>query len=139
MNVLFVCEGNINRSQMAAGFLRALRPGVSITSAGTAVPAEREGERLDSVSTESVESMAEDHIDIHSYTIRQLTPAMVDVADKIVLTGPTPGAPLPQYLMESPKLETWDVPDPGYGQISIADAKRMIKEKVERFVQTIRE
>jgi len=36
------------------------------------------------------------------------------------------------------KLETWDVPDPGYGQISIEAARDMILKDVKQLAEKLK-
>ncbi len=124
MKILFVCEGNINRSQMAAAMFRALVPDATVATAG--VYAGNAGKVLSDVSSEQIEAMKEIGFDISGYPITQLTPEMLDAYDSVVLMGPVPGGPIPAYLLDSPKLIMWAVPDPGYGQISVRGARDMI-------------
>ncbi len=134
MNVLFVCEGNINRSQMAAAMFRALVPKATVTTAG--VYAANAGKILSDVSIEQIEAMKEIGFDIGGYPITQLTPDMLDTVDTVVLMGPVPGGPIPEYLLQSPKLIKWAVPDPGYGQISVKDARDMIVVLVKKLAES---
>jgi protein-tyrosine-phosphatase len=138
MKVLFVCEGNVNRSQMAAAMLKRELPDVAASAAGTLVPPEREGMSVADFSPEGIRAMDEIGIDIRANTLHRLTPDMVERADRVVLVGPTPGGPLPPFLSSSPKLETWDVPDPGYGHISHVGARDLIRTRVQELVQAIR-
>lgn len=134
MNILFVCQGNVNRSQMAATLLKSIAPNIEVSSAGTIVPPEREGRLVSEVSTKGVAVMREAGFDTGANVIRRLTPEMVETADKVILMGPTPGGALPEYLNTSPKLEEWDIPDPGYGHITHTEARDMILNRVQRLV-----
>src|SRR4051812_22237468 len=135
MKILFVCEGNVNRSQMAESFLRRLLPELEVASAGTLVDPNKKGKKVAEVAPDTVEAMRAYGFDISNHTITQLTPEMVQQADKIFLVGPTPGGPLPPYLEHSPKLERWDVPDPGYGHISREQARDMILERINEILE----
>ena len=137
MNILFVCEGNINRSQMAGAFLHKLLPNVTVSTAGTLVPPEHEGKHTREVSTKGIEVMQEIGLDMRDATMHRLTPAMVDAADRVILVGPTPGGPLPEFLSESSKLEMWNVPDPGYGFISHTAARDSILEHIQQLVHEL--
>lgn len=135
MKILFICEGNINRSQTAGTVFKSLMPEAEVQTAG--ILAEHAGETLAQVSKRAVAVMQEAGFDVSSNLITKLTPQMVERADKAILMGPIPGGPVPEYLLESPKLETWDVPDPGYGQIGHNEARDMIIEKVHELVTRI--
>lgn len=43
MKILFVCQGNINRSQMARAMLSRARPDIDVSAAGTIVERAHEG------------------------------------------------------------------------------------------------
>jgi protein-tyrosine-phosphatase len=81
--------------------------------------------------------MKEVGVDTAEQLVNLLTPEMVEWADRIVLLGPTPGGPLPEFLARSPKLETWAIPDPGYGHIPHASARDIIREKLAEFVEKL--
>lgn len=101
------------------------------------VPAECENQLLSEASTRGIDAMHEIGIDMSSQRRHQLTPAMLEWADRVILMGPTPGGPLPEFLEASPKLTMWNVPDPGYQQISHVDARDMIKGLVEDFAKSL--
>jgi len=136
MKILFVCEGNINRSQMASTLFGALVPEAEVLSAG--VYADHPGEFLSAVSEGSIAAMKELGFDMSSNIITQLTREMVEAADKVILVGSVPGGSIPEYLKNSVKLETWDVPDPGYGQISIEAARDMILKYVKQLAEKLK-
>jgi protein-tyrosine phosphatase len=82
--ILVVCTGNICRSPMAEGFLRAAlveRLGEAaplVTSAGTA------GWEGSGAMIESIRSAQERGADIRAHLARRLTPSMLDDADLVV-------------------------------------------------------
>lgn len=135
MKILFVCEGNMYRSQMAGTMFKSLVPEAQVQTAG--VLAARAGERLADVAPEGIVVMQEIGLDMSDNVITRLTPAMVEAADKIILMGPTPSTPTPSYLKNSPKLETWDVGDPGYGYLSLEEARDIILKKVREFASAL--
>jgi len=113
---------------MAGEFFKRLAPNAEVRTAGTL--ALQSGKRLDDIAPATVGIMRELGYEISDNPITRITPAHVEWADKIVLVGPTPAGPAPAYLAQSPKLETWDVPDPGWDQISLEGARDMVLQKV---------
>lgn len=132
MKVLFVCQGNINRSQVAEAVYRSLVPDDEVQSAGAY--ADYDDTPLSEVPG-SVDVMREKGFDISAQTIKPLTSEMVEWADKVVVFDDMPRGPLPKYLQNNPKVEEWDVPDPGYGAVTIAEARDMVMERVARMAR----
>ena len=118
------------RSQMAGIMFKSMVPSADVATAG--VLAARAGQRLATVSPTVVTLMQERGFDVSSNMITRLTPEMVEAADRVILMGAIPGGPVPEYLRSSSKLEVWNVPDPGYGQISLGDARDVIFDKVKK-------
>jgi protein-tyrosine-phosphatase len=139
MKILFVCEGNVNRSQMAATFMHDVAPDLDVSSAGTLVKLEDNAQQLSTLSKKGIEVMKEMGFDMSNNFMRQLTPAMVHDADHVILMGDTPGGPLPEYLAKSTKLEKWNVPDPGYGEIGYVEARDSIRTQVEVLAKSLTE
>jgi arsenate reductase len=113
MKILFICRGNIARSQMAEAIFNNMMDGVlRSTSAGTLVGEDRDGYLLkDTAGAENViESMNEIGIDVSNYMRTQLTPEMLDECDwAIVMAEPET---IPDYLNKSDKAIIWEVEDP---------------------------
>ena len=79
-SVLFVCVHNAGRSQMAAGWLRALGgDAVEVRSAGS-LPGDR-------VNPAAVEAMAEVGIDIAGQQPKVLTTEAVEASDVVITMG----------------------------------------------------
>jgi protein-tyrosine phosphatase len=80
--VLVVCVGNICRSPMGEGLLRArlaARPGFTVSSAGVAALVGRPADPL------AVALLAEQGIDISAHRARQLTPELVSACDLVLV------------------------------------------------------
>ena len=122
-SVLFMCVHNAGRSQMAAGFLRALAGHrVEVRSAGS-TPA-------DQINLVAVQAMAEVGIDITGHSPRVLTDTDAH-SDVVVSMGC--GDACPYY--PGTRHETWELDDPA-GQ-DIATVRRIrddIKTRVEQFL-----
>ena len=147
MKILFVCEGNVNRSQMAGTMFKSFLPRADVRTAGTI--ADNAGKLVSEVTDKGIIAMREIGFEMESNTITKLTPEMAEDADEIILMEPIVGGPLgsvtapvdgpvPEYLKNSKKLQTWHVPDPGYGQITVVGARDMILKNVKQLVLQIR-
>ncbi len=115
MNILFVCKGNIGRSQMAEALFKQLNTEHAVMSAGTIVSAD--GEKADGMRLKDIIfagnvilSLQEKGIDVADNVRTQLTPELLDWADKaIVMAEPET---IPEYLEHSPKMEYWEISNP---------------------------
>jgi len=118
---LFVCVHNAGRSQMAAGFLRALSDGaVEVRSAGS-MPA-------DQINPMAVEAMLEVGIDIRDEKPKILTNDAVEASDAVITMGC--GDACPYYPGKN--YQDWELDDPaGQG----LDAVRPIRDEIERRVR----
>ena len=122
-SVLFVCVHNAGRSQMAAGWLRALGGNaVEVRSAGS-LPAEQ-------VNPAAVEAMAEVGIDIAGQQPKVLTPEAVEASDVVITMGcgdVCPVYPGKRYL-------DWALEDPaGKGVASV----RPIRDEIETRIRSL--
>jgi arsenate reductase len=117
--VLFVCNHNAGRSQMAQAFFEQhAPPGVSAESAGT-----QPGEKI---WPEVVEVMAEVGIDLDDRHPKALTREMQLRADLAVTMGCGDACPyVPTTVVD------WDLPDPAGRPL---DEVRAIRDKIERRV-----
>jgi arsenate reductase (thioredoxin) len=120
-SVLFVCVHNAGRSQMAAGYLRALAGDrIEVRSAGSAP-----GSSLNPV---AVEAMAEEGIDITDQRPRVLTTDAVQASDVVITMGcgdACPYFPGKEYL-------TWDLDDPAGQPL---EAVRPIRDEIRTRVE----
>ena len=120
-SALFVCVHNAGRSQMAAGFLRALSDGaVDVRSAGS-MPAEQ-------INPVAVEAMLEVGIDIRDEKPKMLAPEAVEASDAVITMGC--GDACPYYPGKN--YQDWELDDPAGQGI---DAIRPIRDEIERRVR----
>jgi len=119
--VVFLCVHNAGRSQMAAGFMRALSEGqVDVFSGGS--------EPADQVNPVAVAAMAEKGIDIGSEQPRRWVDDELRAADVIVTMGcgdECPFYPGKRYL-------DWELTDPAGKPI---DEVRPIRDDIEQRVR----
>ena len=119
--VLFVCVHNAGRSQMAAGFMRALSGGkIEVLSAGSAPK--------DSINPMAVAAMMEVGIDIANNSPKVLTPEAVQESDAVITMGC--GDVCPFY--PGKRYEDWVLDDPaGQGIEQVREIRDEIKKRVE--------
>ena len=122
-SVLFVCVHNAGRSQMAAGYLRALAgDAVEVRSAGS-LPG-------DQVNPAAVEAMAEVGIDISDQRPKVLTTDAVEASDVVITMGCGDACP----VFPGTRYLDWDLEDPaGKGD----EAVRPIRDEIERRIRTL--
>src|SRR5690606_23698129 len=122
--VLFVCVHNAGRSQMAAGYLRALAGDrIEVLSAGS--------EPKDQVNPVAIEAMAEEGIDIASNTPKILTVEAVKESDAVITMGCGDACP----IFPGKRYEDWELADPaGQGIESVRAIRNDIRARVERLV-----
>ena len=131
-SLLILCRGNVARSQMAEAFFHKLSPHpLNITSAGTLVP--RPGEVLMSLLpriAELITAMQEEGIDLSQNTRTQVTPEMVCAADQIILVIDDRD-PVPDYVMDHPRVLRWDVLDPKGQSLEFT---REVRDRIKGYV-----
>ncbi len=96
MKVLFVCRGNVGRSQMAEAFFNHYSRNHSATSAGIN-GLKYSQRRIGDLSEEAVRCMQEKGIDISGKTPRQLTREVADESELVVWIADRNA--VPDYLL----------------------------------------
>ncbi len=135
MKILFICKGNVGRSQMAeALFRKKFGDAHEVVSAGTALsgPEQPIGELMPNIK-EVLDVMQEEGMDVSMYVRNQMTEKMVEDADKVVAIVEDEVV-LPEYLANSPKLIRWNVPDPKGKDLEFT---RDVKEKIKSLIETL--
>ena len=121
--VLFVCVHNAGRSQMAAGYLRALGgDAVEVLSAGSAPG--------DAVNPAAVAVMAEEGIDISQAIPALLTTEAVRESDVVITMGCGDACP----IFPGKRYEDWVLDDPAGQGI---EAVRRIRDDIRGRVVTL--
>ncbi|WP_344090513.1 arsenate reductase ArsC [Microbacterium deminutum] len=121
--VLFVCVHNAGRSQMAAGYLRALAgDAVEVLSAGSAPK--------DEINPVAILAMAEEGIDIAGNIPNVLTVEAVKESDVVITMGCGDACP----IFPGKRYEDWDLDDPAGQGI---DAVRPIRDEIRRRIEVL--
>jgi arsenate reductase (thioredoxin) len=121
--VLFVCVHNAGRSQMAAGYLRALAGDrIEVLSAGS--------EPKDRINAVAVEAMAEEGVDIAENTPKLLTTDAVKESDVVITMGCGDACP----IFPGKRYEDWKLDDPAGQGI---ETVRGIRDDIRRRVETL--
>jgi len=125
--VLFVCVHNAGRSQMAAGYLRALAGDrVEVLSAGS--------EPADRLNPVAVAAMAEEGIDIAGFQPKILTTESVKDSDVVITMGCGDTCP----IFPGKRYEDWELDDPaGRGIDAVRPIRDEIKARIERLLAEI--
>lgn len=121
--VLFVCVHNAGRSQMAAGWLRALDQSCDVRSAGSMPAAD--------INRVAVEAMREVGIDIAGRQPQVLSTNDVHEADVVITMGCGDTCP----IFPGKRYEDWQVDDPAGQPLEKVRAIRDdIRQRVEALI-----
>lgn len=125
-SVLFLCGHNAGRSQMAAGWVRALAgPRAQVFSGGS--------NPSDGVNPTAVDVMAEVGIDISSHQPRRWSIDQVEAADVVVSMGCGDSCP----VLPGKRYDDWDLIDPAGQSI---DVVRSVRDEIrDRVVSLLAE
>lgn len=125
--VLFVCIHNAGRSQMAAGYARALSNGaVQVLSGGS--------EPGDQINPIAIQAMAEEGIDISEAVPQLMTTEQVRESDVVITMGCGDVCP----IFPGKRYEDWDLTDPKGKTLDEVRAIRVdIRARVENLLAEI--
>ena len=138
MKVLFICNANIGRSQVAHAYFKTLSKHHS-TSAGIAVDEMKLASKKlkDSPNQRSVQYIKKKFgVDIGEKEKQQLVPEMLVTADLAIVIAEKER--WPGYLKEGGKVLFWDIQDPVTMADNFAvDVYRQVQRRVEQLVAEI--
>lgn len=126
-SVLFMCVHNAGRSQMAAGYLRALAGDtIEVRSVGSAP-----GQAINPI---AAEAMAEEGIDITGNKPQHATPDLMQAADVVI----TMGCGDECIYYPGKRYEDWELDDPaGQDLDTVRHIRDDIKERVQALIADI--
>lgn len=121
--VLFVCIHNAGRSQMAAGYLRALSGGsIEVLSGGS--------EPGDQINAMAITAMAEEGIDISQAVPQSMTTEQVHESDVVITMGCGDVCP----IFPGKRYEDWELVDPKGKSL---EEVRPIRDDIKARVQSL--
>ncbi|AZS45140.1 arsenate reductase ArsC [Microbacterium oleivorans] len=125
--VLFVCVHNAGRSQMAAGYLRALAGDrIDVFSAGS--------EPGNAVNPQAVTVMAEEGIDLADAVPQILTTDAVRHADVVITMGCGDACP----IFPGKRYEDWQLTDPAGQPVDVVrEVRDDIRSRVEGLIASL--
>jgi protein-tyrosine-phosphatase len=138
MKVLFICNANVGRSQVAEALFNQLSDEPA-ASAGTVADAIVERTKSASRSlkdggSSAITYMNEQGVDVSESLRDQLTPEMVQDADKVIVMADEDN--WPDYLRNSGKVVVWTIEDTrGMGPDSARPLYDEIKQRVQDLVR----
>lgn len=121
--VLFLCNHNAGRSQMAMGFFRHLTESPAVVWSGGSEP---QGELNPAV----IAAMAERGIDISSEYPKPLTDEVIQAADVVITMGCGDACP----RLPGRRYDDWDLDDPDGKDVAEV---RPIRDEIERRVRRL--
>ena len=128
-HILFVCRGNVGRSQMAEALLNKHSEKYIASSAGTKLSGpEQTIESLLPKTEHVLAVMKEEGVDISQHKRKQITPEMIQKFKKIILTIDQHD-PVPDFLKIAGNTEIWETEDPKGKDL---DRTREIKDSLKK-------
>jgi protein-tyrosine-phosphatase len=121
--VLFVCIHNAGRSQMAAGYMKALSGGAVEVRSGGSEP----GDQINPI---AVRAMAEEGIDISQAVPQLMTTEQVQDSDVVITMGCGDVCP----IFPGKRYEDWELVDPAGKSI---DDVRPIRDDIRARVEAL--
>lgn len=125
--VLFVCIHNAGRSQMAAGYMRALSGGAVEVRSGGSEPG-------DQINPMAIAAMAEEGIDISQAIPQLMTAEQVSDSDVVITMGCGDVCP----IFPGKRYEDWELVDPkGKSIDEVRPIRDDIKARIEKLLAEI--
>ena len=138
MNILFLCRGNVARSQMAAALFQEFSDNdveYTVKSAGTKLSGpEASIKSLRPKTNNVIKSMQEIDVDISEKTREEVTPEMISWADKVFLVLNSERDPIPEFVINHSDVTAWKTLDVKGKSI---DFTRQVRDEIKRKVKNL--
>lgn len=138
MKILFVCRGNVGRSQIAEALFNNLSKNHKAISVGTKV-FDKEGNSKDGEKLQDREGakhivavMDEIDLDVRLAERNQITENAVNNSDIVIVMAEK--ETLPEYLLTSDKVRYWDIGDP---KNQTLEEVRMTRDTINNLVKEL--
>ncbi len=105
--LLFICHGNVGRSQMAEGFYNQMTDSNDASSAGIDPSTPALWKRLH---PNVIQVMREERIDLSSKSAKYITEEMIKSADKVIVMCKKEDCP--DFVFKHPSVTLWEIEDP---------------------------
>ena len=132
MNILFICDGNVARSQAAELYFNKFNKNANDTAVSAGVNA-IEGKPI---APTVLEVMAEDGVSMQGCYRKKLSELSLNGIGMVVSFKAKED--LPPYVAQSPDVRYWDVPDPRHESIEFhRQVRDAVKERVTQLVEEL--
>lgn len=127
--ILFICEGNVGRSQMAEAFYNHYTKSIDASSAGTNP---KTPEKYIHPTKEIIAVMKEEGIDISNKKVKTINKDLIEEKEKIYILCNK--ILCPDYLLKLDNLIFWEIDDPYKVNL---EGTRKIKELIKLKILSI--
>ncbi len=130
--LLFVCEGNVGRSQIAEAFYNKITKSTDAFSAGTDPSSP---DKYPKIPYEIYKLMKDVDVNVEYLKVKTINEEFVKEAEKIIIMCEKKLCP--KYLLDSPNVTFWKVKDPfGLKMDDMKVIRDEIKVKVESLIKS---
>lgn len=136
MNILFICRGNVARSQIAEEYFNALKKHDKDIAVSTGTKLSGPDQTIASLRPKTdipIAVMKEEGLDISENVRKEVSRKMVNNADKIVLIL-KPDEPTPDYIFDHDNVTRWEINDP---KGKDEPATRKIRDQIKSHIQKL--
>lgn len=129
MKILFICDGNVGRSQIAEAYYNNFTNSLNATSAGIDPKTPLKWTRPAQV---VLDVMLEENLDLSHKKIKFVTPEMINKAEKIFILCNKKDCP--DFILKHTNIYFWKIKDPYKFSI---EKTRLIRDKIKKHVLEI--